>query len=125
MTFGGHGKDDDPGSFSVSPATIVNTVAALALAAMASTVFLDHSDITYLKDHDSQRIDEIRRIEAQLGPINTTIVGLLGAVQGLKDSTDAGIAARRDLKDQLRELQKSVSDLDLIIRPPRVDRSGH
>lgn len=121
MTFG---ENKDGGGFSVSPSTVVNTLGALAIAGLASVALSDHSDIRVLEDW---KAGQVQREEAA----RQTMTNVLADIQTLKDANIAQTTAATNIHNgeaadvnaiynRLTEDERKLSDLDLILRPPRV-----
>jgi|SRR6185437_5437141 len=108
MTFG---EGREGGGFTISPSAVVNTLGALALAGITSVVLSDHSDLRVAQD-------ENRRFEIEFTTIENNLANTSAAVQSLRDECDAQKTAITNLRETVKDDQKKLSELDLILRPP-------
>lgn len=111
------------------PPMVVTAIGAILAGVFSFLVLNYFAQSNELRDHDlaiaalkisaANGADRETRIESSITAIEQTQTTILGALQGLKDANDAQSLASKNIKDQLDELQKQFSDLDLILRPPR------
>jgi cell division protein FtsL len=112
------------GGFSVSFSTVANGVAVLALVALCSVMWSDHSDIVDMKREVEGLDNNIKRIEATASTAATSSYQLTGEVLGLRGENDERRREGESLKDAVKDLDSRERDLERMFSPPRVDRSG-
>lgn len=110
MSFGE--KREGSGGFTVSFATIANTVAALALAGICGAMWGDHTDLINLKDQMQHEREDRERLEGEVSFLKADAIALRAVAQETKDAKDDAVR-RLDRDDKL------LSDLDQLLRPPR------
>jgi small-conductance mechanosensitive channel len=117
----------------ISPLAV--TITGALLAGVFSFLVMNYfSQAGELRDHDlaiaalkisaANVADENQRIVGSIASIEQAQTTILGALQGLKDANDAQSLASKNIRDQIDALQKQISDLDNILRPPRPP-NGH
>lgn len=120
MTFGDKQGD---GSFSISPGTIINVVAASAIGGIALLVLQAVSDTATLKETVLNQGYAIRHNELAIAAMDQTITTILGNQRGLEDAHVSTEADSKRLHDELLDLTKKLDGMDFILRPPR--SNGH
>lgn len=107
------------GGLTISLAAVANTVAALALVGICGTLWTDHSSLISALDSNAQLKIDVARDEGEIRGLRADVNTLVGASQEMKDvkiNRDAQIA---DIFRRFERDEKVMSDLDLLMRPPR------
>lgn len=88
---------------------------------LAAAQAVSISNIETRAKYTEQHVDQaIGNVDQKIDSLSSKLVDVLGGMRGLTDANTAQATATSALKDQVTGLQKQVSDLDLVLRPPRV-----
>lgn len=117
------GNKDGSGGFSVSLATIVNTIAALGFVALGSTVFWNNSEIGKMEERMANLAANMTRMSEDIGAIRHDVTSLQGLSQGFTDANGSQTYTNAMVHDELRDMHKQIDDLDRLLAPPR--GNGH
>lgn len=82
-----------------------------------SKIWEHESAISGIKVSIEGLANDQRRTEETIVSINSTLTGILGSMQSMKDANEAQTTATGVIKDQLSDMKKQLDGIDSILRP--------
>lgn len=107
------------GGIQISLAAVANTAAALAIAGICGALWADHSSVIKLTDGANQTIEDLKRVEVDIKDLKTSVGELRDQSQEMKDVRKTRDDQVADLYRRFERDEKLITDLDLLLRPPR------
>lgn len=113
------------GGFSVSFSTVANGVAVLALVAMCSVMWSDHSDLIKMQGKIEDLGNDIKRAEATANAALSSTYSLTGDELGLTGENNARKRDEESLGDRIKDIDSRERDIERTFGPLRVEHSGN
>ena len=115
----GHDADDWAVLRNVLTAFLTAICAGLiaAFGFLSNKTWENSTAIAGLVDRTKMDDDGKRREDEDVRSLNQKMIDVLGNLQSLKDADEAHTNSSANIKDQLTDLRKQVSDIDAILRP--------